>query len=99
MGGQRRPVKNRTLVDRQGASDHAPAADHPASRKAVAKNVGQSGQVAAVEPPIDTLEQAEAAAAHLAPKKRGRPKGDTDRKAYQRELMRKRRAKAQKETT
>jgi hypothetical protein len=26
-------------------------------------------------------------------KKRGRPKGDTDRKAYQRELMRKRRLK------
>lgn len=42
---------------------------------------------------VDTLKQAEAAAAHLAPKKRGRPKGKTDRKAYQRELMRDRRAK------
>jgi len=42
--------------------------------------------------PSTTLKQAEAAAAHLAPKKRGRPKGKTDRNAYQRELMRKRRA-------
>jgi len=50
-------------------------------------------------PPVDTLTQAEAAAAHLAPDltKRGTPrqrapKGTFDRKAYQREKARERRA-------
>lgn len=83
----------RTLADRRGGSERPPAAVPPASRKAVAKKVRQADQEAAVEPAADTLKQAEAAAAHLAPKKRGRPKGKTDRKAYQRELMRDRRAK------
>lgn len=38
------------------------AASVPASRKAVAKTVGQSGQIAAVELPVDTLPRADAGA-------------------------------------
>ena len=54
---------------------------------------GRKSPAGTQAPPVDALKAAEIAAAHLAPKKRGRPKGKTDRKAYQRDLMRKRRAK------
>lgn len=44
-------------------------------------------------PPVDTLVKAEAAAAHLAPRKRGRPSTIADMKAYKAQKERERRAK------
>lgn len=48
---------------------------------------------AQVEAPVDTLVKAEAAAAHLAPRKRGRPSTIADMKAYKAQKERERRAK------
>lgn len=50
--------------------------------------------------PVDTLKQAEAAAAHLAPKnKGGRPRIHPDRKAYKAQAERERRARLKAEKT
>jgi hypothetical protein len=75
-------------VDTQSRSPKGRNTAPPKAKKAA------SGGLSAKRPPAppELLTQAEANAAHLAPKKRGRPKGTTDRKEYQRNLMRQRRA-------
>lgn len=86
----------------QPSTDHVcakrPAKKSTAARKDVqrgatrpAPGTVEAGQAGTQAPPVDTLRKAEAAAAHLAPK-RGRPKIHPDRKLYKAQMERKRRA-------